>query len=178
VGDLLVSIISQPSTPTADALGFSKRACLKTGIHLGCRWCGIETTSGKIVIGRLSGEVVMKKLIVVGLVLVLLGVLTVGCEPELRVYVTDEYSAIQAARDWISETQGSYGQRVAGGWASAIYYPYTGNRGKWVVKFDYLLGVPTRPEESIWATAYVAIETEDQVVREIYFADRHGERTK
>ena len=120
----------------------------------------------------------MNKAVLVGAVLMLLGILTVGCEPELRVYVTDEYSAIQAARDWTSEAQGSYGQRVARGEASAIYYPCTGNRGKWVVKFDYLLGVPTLPEQSIWATAYVAIETEDQVVHEVYFADRHGERTK
>jgi hypothetical protein len=120
----------------------------------------------------------MKKVVFVVGILVLLGFLTVGCEPELTVYVTDEYSAIQAARDWISETQGSYGQRVAEGWASAIHYPYTGNGGKWVVKFDYLLGVPTRPEASIWATAYIAIETKDQVVRKIYFANSDGERIK
>ena len=140
----------------------------------------METISGKIIVGGGigHGEVPMKKVVLVGVVLMLLGILAVGCEPELRVHVTDEYSAIQAARDWTSEAQGSYGQRVARGEASAIYYPYTGNRGKWVVKFDYLLGMPTRPEQSIWATAYVAIETEDQVVREIYFADRHGERTK
>ena len=140
----------------------------------------VETISGKIIVGRGIGheEIPMKKVVLVGVVLMLLGILTVGCEPELRVYVTDEYSAIQAARDWTSEAQGSYGQRVARGEASAIYYPYAGNRGKWVVKFDYLLGMPTRPEQSIWATAYVAIETEDQVVHEVYFADRHGERTK
>jgi hypothetical protein len=140
----------------------------------------VETVSGKIIAGGGTGyeEVSMKKVVLVGVVLMLLGILTVGCEPELRVYVADEYSAIQAARDWTSETQGSYGQRVAKGEASAIYYPYTGNRGKWVVKFDYLLGVPTLPEASIWATAYVTIETEDQVVREIYFANRHGEKIK
>jgi hypothetical protein len=120
----------------------------------------------------------MKKAVLVGAVLMLLGILTLGCEPELIVYVTDEYSAIQAARDWTSETQGSYGQMVAKGEASAIYYPYTGNSGKWVIKFDYLLGVPTLPEQSIWATAYVAIEIEDQVVSGIHFADRYGERIK
>jgi hypothetical protein len=138
----------------------------------------VETISGKIIVGGGMGheEVPMKKVVLVRVVLMLLGILTVGCEPELIVYITDEYSAIQAARDWTSETQGSYGQRVAKGEASAIYHPYTGNRGKWVVKFDYLLGVPTRPEASIWATAHVAIETEGQIVSEIYFADRHGER--
>lgn len=138
----------------------------------------METISGKIIVGGGMGheEVPMKKVVLVRVVLMLLVILTVGCEPELIVYITDEYSAIQAARDWTSETQGSYGQRVAKGEASAIYHPYTGNRGKWVVKFDYLLGVPTRPEASIWATAHVAIETEGQIVREIYFADRHGER--
>ena len=138
----------------------------------------VETISGKIIVGGGMGheEVPMKKVVLAGVVLMLFGILTVGCEPELIVYITDEYSAIQAARDWTSETQGSYGQRVAKGEASAIYHPYTGNRGKRVVKFDYLLGVPTRPEASIWATAHVAIETEDQIVREIYFADRHGER--
>jgi hypothetical protein len=140
----------------------------------------VEPISGKIIVGGGIGHegVPMKKAVLVGAVLMLLGILTLGCEPELIVYVTDEYSAIQAARDWTGETQGSYGQRVANGEASAIYHPYTGDRGKWVVKFDYLLGVPTLPEQSIWATAYVAIETEDQVVRGIYFADRHGERIK
>jgi hypothetical protein len=141
----------------------------------------VETISGKIIVGGGigHGEIPMEKFVLAGVILVLLGILTVGCgEPELRVYVTDEYSAIQAARDWTCETQGSYGQRVTKGEAGAIYHPYNGNRGKWVVKFDYLLGVPMLPEQSIWATAYVAIETEDQIVREIYFADRHGEKIK
>jgi len=111
----------------------------------------VETISGKIIVvrGIDSEEIPMKKVVLVGVVLMLLGISTVGCEPELRVYVTDEYSAIQAARDWTSEAQGSYGQRVARGEASAIYYPYTGNRGKWVVKFDYLLGCqPFRSSQS------------------------------
>ena len=173
--------------PITNALGFSKRAWHKSGIHLtekmndfGVLGVYVGTISGKIIVGGGIGhwEVPMKKFFLVGVVLVLLGILTVGCKPEPMVYVTDEYSAIQAARDWTSETQGSYGQRVTKGEAGAIYHPYNGNCGKWVVKFDYLLGVPTLPEQSIWATAYVAIETEDQVVSEIYFADRNGEKIK
>ena len=131
----------------------------------------MDNVSGKMVIGIRHEEVLMKKAVVIGLVLVLLAVLA-GCCGEPKLQVANDVIAMDVAEDWLSETGGD--STMLGGQVSAKFYPYTYNEGKWVVTFHYYpAGQGQQPSME---TVYVTIATKNYVVQEIYWSDNRGVR--